>query len=74
MFPEGDKVAVRFTTTGTHKGEFRGVPPTTNKKVMVWGINIDRIAGEKFVESWERYDTLGWMKQLGLTLTPEKGK
>jgi predicted ester cyclase len=60
MVAEGDKVVVRFTFTGTHKGEWRGIPPT-NRRVTGWGISIDRIAGGKFVESWERYDTLGWM-------------
>jgi len=62
---EGDKVATRWTITGTPKGEFRGIPPT-NKKVTIWGISIDRIAGGKVVEEWERFDTLGFMQQLGL--------
>jgi len=58
MVAEGDKVATRWKITGTHKGEFMGRPPT-NKKVTMWGIRIDRIAGGKFVEGWERSDTLG---------------
>ena len=69
MVVEGDKVAVRFTFSGTHKGEFMGVSPT-NKKVTMWEIYIDRVAGGKFVESWVRYDTLGLMQQLGLVPTP----
>jgi len=73
MVVEGDKVAVRLTATGTHKGEFRGIPPT-NKKVTMWEIQIDRVAGGKFVEGWSRYDTLGLMQQLGLIPTPGKGK
>jgi predicted ester cyclase len=73
MVVEGDKVAVRFTFSGTHKGEFMGIPPT-NKKWTMWGIYIDRIAGGKFVESWVRYDTLGLMQQLGLVPTPKKEK
>ena len=71
MVVEGDKVAVRLTATGTHKGEFRGIAPT-NKKVTVWEIQIDRVAGGKFVEGWSRYDTLGLMQQLGLIPTPGK--
>jgi len=71
MVVEGDKAAVRWTMTGTHKGKFSGVPPT-NKKITMWGIAIDRIAGGKFVETWERFDTLGFMQQLGLVPTPEK--
>jgi len=71
MVVEGNKVATRWTLTGTHKGEFRGIPPT-NKKVAIWAITIDHIAGGKFVEEWERYDTLGLMRQLGLVPTSEK--
>jgi steroid delta-isomerase-like uncharacterized protein len=70
---EADKVAIRYTMTGTHKGKFMGIPPT-NKKVTMWGINIARIAGGKIVEAWERSDTLGMMQQLGLVPTPGKGK
>ena len=70
---EGDKAAVRLTVTGTHKGEFRGIPPT-NKKVTMWQIQIDRVAKGKLVEGWSRYDTLGLMQQLGLISTPGKGR
>jgi len=72
MVAEGNKVVIRWTLTGTHKGEFMGIPPT-NKKVKVWGISIDRVAGGKFVETWERSDDLGFMQQLGLVLKPGKG-
>jgi steroid delta-isomerase-like uncharacterized protein len=71
LVAEGDKVAVRFTVTGTHKGEFMGVP-ATNKKGTMWSIQIDRIARGKFVEGWERSDTLGLMRQLGLMPKPKK--
>jgi predicted ester cyclase len=71
MVVEGDKAAVCFTFSGTHKGEFKGILPT-GKKWKMWGIYIDRIVGGKFVESWVRYDTLGWMQQLGLISTSEQ--
>ena len=70
MVTEGDKVAARYTWTGVHKGAFMGIPPT-NKKLTVWEIDIIRIAGGKFVESWARMDTLGMMQQLGLIPTPK---
>ena len=73
MVAEEDKVAVRFTLTGTHTGEFMGRPPT-NKKLTGWGINIYRVVGGKFVEGWERSDTLGLMQQLGVVPTPKKEK
>jgi len=71
MVAEGDKVATRYTWTGTHKGAFAGIPPT-NKKLTMWEIDIIRIAGGKIVESWARSDTLGMMQQLGLIPTPKK--
>jgi predicted ester cyclase len=37
-------------------------------------IGILRIVGGKFVETWERSDTLGVMQQLGLAPTPGKGR
>ena len=70
---EGDKIAVRWTWTGTHKGEMMGIPPT-NKKVTMWLIQIDRVVGGKIVERWTREDTLGFMQQLGLVPTPKKEK
>lgn len=71
MIVAGDQVVARFTFSGTHKSEFMGMPPT-NKKWTMWGIYIDRIVGGKFVESWVRYDTLGFMQQLGPISTPRK--
>jgi predicted ester cyclase len=73
MIVEGDKVAVRYTLTGTHKGEFMGAL-ATKKKVTMEEIIIIRIVGGKFVESWARYDTLGFMQQLGLIPTTKKEK
>jgi len=67
---EGDKAVTRFTFSGTHKGEFGGIPPT-NKKVTVWAIAIVLAANGKFKEVWERYDTLGWMQELGIV--PKSG-
>jgi len=61
----GDKIVYRWTLRGTHQSEFRGIPPT-NKEVEVWGITIERVVGGKLVEAWERYDTLGLMRQLGV--------
>lgn len=62
---EGDKAAVRCTVTGTHRGEFMGVP-ATNRKVKVQAFAIDRVAGGKIVEEWGMHDALGMMQQLGI--------
>jgi predicted ester cyclase len=71
LLVEGDKAVIRYTLTGTHKGEFMGIPPT-NKNVTMWIIEVDRFAGGKIVEGWSRYDSLGIMLQLGAVSTPKK--
>ena len=61
---EGDLVVTRWTGKGTHDGELMGMPPT-GKWVEVDGVAIDRISGGKIVESWNCFDALGMMQQLG---------
>jgi steroid delta-isomerase-like uncharacterized protein len=61
---EGDMVATRFTSTGTHRGTFMGVEPTDRE--LTWtGITIDRIADGRIVESWANWDMMGMMQRLG---------
>lgn len=64
---EGDKLVVYWTITGTHRGEFLGVPPT-NKRVAFTGITINQIADGKILESTVIWDGLGLMKQFGIEL------
>lgn len=64
MVAEGDKVATRWTMTATHKGEFNGIPPT-NKQVVLTGVSIDRLMEGSCAETWQFYDALGFMQQLG---------
>jgi steroid delta-isomerase-like uncharacterized protein len=61
---EGDKVVTRFEWTGTHRGEFLGVP-ATGRRVKVWGIVIDRLDGDRIKDTRIIMDTLGLMAQLG---------
>ena len=69
---EGDKVVSRFTWTGTHRGEFLGIPPT-QRSVTVWGVVIDVVKQGKFAESRIIMDTMGLMQQLGVLPRPESG-
>ena len=64
---EGDKLVVYWTITGTHRGEFLGVP-ATNKRVTFTGITINQIAAGKILESTVIWDGLGLMKQFGIDL------
>ncbi len=69
MIAEGDKVASRISTRGTHKGDFQGIP-ATGKQVTQTGIDILRIAGGKVVERWGEFDNLGLLQQLGVVPPP----
>jgi steroid delta-isomerase-like uncharacterized protein len=70
---EGDRVATRWTGSGTHQGEFMGVAPTGNQ-VTVTGITINRVSGGKIAESWTNYDALGMMQQIGAVPEPGQGE
>jgi steroid delta-isomerase-like uncharacterized protein len=62
----GDKAVARVTVTGTHKGEFMGVPPT-GTQVEVELIDIMRFDGAGLVrEHWGVADMLSLMQQLGV--------
>lgn len=66
---EGDKVASRFEWTGTHHGEFLGVP-ATGRQVRVWGIVIDRFEEGRIKETRIIMDIVGLMAQLGVFPPP----
>jgi steroid delta-isomerase-like uncharacterized protein len=65
MLAEGDKVAYRLTATGTHTGEFMGIP-ATGKRVTVTETHIDQIAHGKLVRHDGDTDQLGMLQQLGV--------
>jgi steroid delta-isomerase-like uncharacterized protein len=68
LIAEGDKVVVRATGRGTHRGEFMGIPPTGRQVTVTW-IAIYRVAGGKLAEHWQNIDELGLLKQLGVGLS-----
>ena len=68
---EGDKVVTRWTIRGTQQGEFRGIAPS-GEQITLKGIGIFRFSEEgKVVESWDNFDPLGMMQQLGAILALE---
>lgn len=62
---EGDKVVVRGTMRGTHRGDLFGIP-ATGKSFEITAIDILRIVDGKVVEHWGNEDDLGMMQQLGV--------
>lgn len=70
MIAEGNKVAVRFTAHGVHKGDFMGLP-ATGKPITMTGIEVFRIKDGKIAELWGEANLLGLMQQLGIIPVPE---
>jgi len=62
---EGDRVVSRLEITGTHLGEWRGIPPT-GKRFTISGMVMRRIAGGKILERWDNLDMLGFFQQIGV--------
>jgi steroid delta-isomerase-like uncharacterized protein len=69
VISEGELTAARYTMTGTHEGEFMGLPPT-GKQVTVSGIDIVRLRDGKCLEHWGQFDAMGLMQQLGALPAP----
>lgn len=66
---EQDKVVVCWTFSGTHLGEFMGVP-ATNKKVSVDGITIHILSKGIIMDTYISLDMWGLMQQLGVVSAP----
>lgn len=69
LVAEGDKVVARWTSVGTHQGDFMGIPPT-GKTVTTSGITIFRLENGKIVEEWSESDMLGMLQQVGAFPAP----
>jgi steroid delta-isomerase-like uncharacterized protein len=67
VFASGDRVASRWTARGTHDGDLQGIAPT-GRRIEITGMSIDRFdADGKVVETWDQWDNLGFMAQLGVS-------
>jgi steroid delta-isomerase-like uncharacterized protein len=71
IITENDTVVAYATLSGTHLGDFAGIP-ATGRKVAVTGIDTVRFANGKAVEHWGSTDNLGLMQQLGVAPAPEQ--
>jgi steroid delta-isomerase-like uncharacterized protein len=60
----GSTVVTRWTASGTHNGDLPGIP-RTGRSISVSGITIACTRNGKIVESWNNWDALGMMRQLG---------
>ena len=60
----GEKVALRWTMTGTHQGSMMGEEPT-GREVELKAVEINRFADGMLAETWTQSDMLGLMEQVG---------
>jgi len=64
LVADDEHVAIAYTLTGHHKGEFQGVAPT-GMRIEVRGLQIGRFRDGQIVERWGSTDELGIMQQIG---------
>ena len=63
LIAEGDRVVLHWTGSGTHEGEFMGVPPS-GARITARGLDIYRVVDGRVVEHWGYPDVPGLMAQL----------
>lgn len=61
----GDRLAVRWTATGTHDGDQLGMPATHRRATMT-GIDILYLKDGRVAERWGQTNGLDLMQQLGM--------
>ena len=68
---EGEHLVHCWRTTGTHKGQFLGAPPT-GKRVDVQGITVSRVSDGRIQEATVLYDRLSFLEQIGAVPSSER--
>ena len=71
LIAEADRVAARWTSTATHRGAFLGLP-ATGLGVTISGSGLFRLVDGRIVESWDHFDALGLVQQLGGVVMPRR--
>jgi steroid delta-isomerase-like uncharacterized protein len=66
---EDDRVVVRWNSTGTHSGDFLGIP-ATDRGYTIAGVDIHRVTDGRMAEHWHVVDQLSQLQQLGLIPSP----
>ena len=69
LVAEGNTVVLRWSFTGTHRGDFFGIPPT-GKRVTIRGVDWYHMAGGRITEIWDVIDEVGLLTQLGVLPGP----
>ena len=70
LVAEGDTVVAYWTNTGTHQGDFMGIPPS-GRTVTISGMDVYRLRDGRMAEHWHVIEELQMLQQLGVIPTPE---
>jgi steroid delta-isomerase-like uncharacterized protein len=70
LIAEDDKVILHMTWTGTQKGEWMGIPPSS-RSISIGVIDIFRMAEGEFAEHWGLMDSMAMMQQLDVISVTE---
>lgn len=70
LVAEDETVVAYWTNTGTHQGDFLGIPPT-GRTVTISGIDVHRLRDGRLAEHWHVVEELQMLQQLGVLPTPE---
>jgi steroid delta-isomerase-like uncharacterized protein len=65
LVADDDNVAIAYTVTGTHQGDFLGIP-ATGRQIKARGMQIARFENGQIVERWGSSDQLGILQQIGV--------
>jgi len=65
LIAEGETVIAYWTNTGTHQGEFMGIPPS-GRTVTISGVDIHRLRDGRMAEHWHVIEELQMLQQLGV--------
>ena len=63
VFATEDRVAVRLSFRGVHRGSFQGIP-ATGRQVAFTSIEIYRVSGDRLAEEWVSPDISTLMRQI----------
>src|SRR5450755_1540061 len=61
---DNDNIAIAYTLSGTHRGDFLGVA-ATGRRISARGVQVSRFEEGKLVERWGSSDQLGILQQIG---------
>ena len=71
VIADGNQVGLLFRVTGTHRGDFYGIP-ATGRKIDVYEAGIFTLTDGRITSSWFMADEAALLKQLGVKLPSRK--